>query len=179
MNRLQEKYQRQIIPLMQKEFAIKNKMAVPKIVKIIVNVGIGDIAKDKTKRQKSIDTLVKICGQKPMRMAAKKAVSEFRIREGDIVGLKCSLRGKRMYQFLDKLISIVLPRIRDFQGVKKNAFDKQANYNLGLTEQIVFPEVDYDTIDRVRGLEMAIVSNTDKVIQARRLLELMGMPFEK
>lgn len=179
MNRLQKKYQEEIVPKLQKEFNIANRMAVVKIEKIVVNVGIGDFAKEKTKQEAAIKAFSQICGQYPQKMMAKKAISEFRLRKGDIVGLRATLRRERMYQFLDKLISIVLPRIRDFQGIKTTAFDQQANYNLGITEQIVFPEVDYDLASGTRGIELAIVTSTKETKQAFRLLELMGLPFEK
>ena len=179
MNRLQEKYQQTIVPGMQKEFGLLNRMAVPKIIKIVINMGIGDAAHDKGKIEKAVATMIQISGQKPEKKAAKKAIAEFRVRKGNIVGLKTTLRRGRMYDFLDKLITIVLPRIRDFQGIKLNAFDNQGNYSLGLTEQIVFPEVDYDTIDRVRGIEVTLVTNSHDKQRTRRLLEMMGMPFEK
>ncbi len=178
MNRLQEKYQ-QLTPTLQQEFGLKNRMSVPRITKIVVNMGIGDASHDKSKLEKTIATLTMITGQKPDRRAAKKAIAEFRVRQGSVVGLRITLRRQRMYQFLDKLITIVLPRIRDFQGVKKSGFDRQANYNLGLTEQTVFPEVDFDTVDQVRGLNITIATSTSDQAQARRLLTALGMPFEK
>ena len=179
MKTLKDRYQQEIVPLMQKEFGIKNTLAVPRVQKVVVNMGIGNLAHDKGKQQKAIKIITSICGQKPQLMSAKKAVSEFRIREGNLIGLRVTLRGKRMYFFLEKLFRIVLPRIRDFQGIKLTAFDQQANYTLGLTEQIVFPEVDYDIIDQGRGLEISIVQNTSDRAQAQKLLELMGVPFEK
>lgn len=179
MNRLEEKYKKEIIPILQKEFKISNLLAVPRIVKVVVNVGVGQIASDKQALEKAEDTLAVITGQKPLKRGAKKAVADFKIKKGDIVGLKVTLRKKRMYQFLDKLFTIVLPRVRDFSGVKRDAFDRQGNYTLGLKEQIIFPEVDYDKIDKVRGLEITIVTSTKDKKQALRLLELLGMPFEK
>ena len=179
MSQLQKTYQEKIIPKLQQEFGLKNPLAAPRVEKVIVNIGIGDLAHDKNKRNRAITTMTQICGQKPKIMTAKKAISEFRIRKGNIIGLKTTLRRKRMYHFLEKLFQIVLPRIRDFQGIKSSAFDGQANYTLGLSEQIVFPEVDYDIIDRVRGLEVSIVTNTNDRKKAKRLLELMGAPFEK
>lgn len=179
MNSLNIKYQQEIKPILVKEFGLKNSMAVPKIVKIIVNVGIGDVTHEKQARQKAKDTLTAITGQIPLARQTNKAIAEFKTRRGDIVGLKVTLRGQRMFQFLQKLISIVLPRVRDFQGVKRTAFDKNGNYTLGLREQIIFPEVDYDKIDKVRGLEISIVTSTKDKKQALRLLELLGIPFEK
>lgn len=179
MNRLEEKYQKEIVSVFRKEFNIKNHLAVPKIIKVVINVGIGQISADKPAQEKAINVLAAIAGQKPMIRKAKTAIAEFKIREGMIVGLSTALRGQRMYQFLDKLFTIVLPRVRDFQGLKKSAFDKQGNYTLGLKEQIIFPEVDYDKIDKIRGLEVTIVTSTTDKKQALRLLELLGMPFEK
>lgn len=179
MNRLEEKYQKEIIAVFQKEFNIKNSLAVPKIVKVVINVGIGQISSDKPAQEKAINVLAAITGQKPTIRKAKTAIAEFKIRRGTIVGLTVTLRKKRMYQFLDKLFTIVLPRVRDFQGLKRSAFDQQGNYTLGLKEQIIFPEVDYDKIDKIRGLEVTIVTSTKNKKQALRLLELLGMPFEK
>lgn len=179
MNRLQEKYQKQVVPALQKEFQLKNKLAVPRLTKVVVNIGIGSIAHDKGAVEKAKTTITAICGQKPLVCLAKKAIAEFKTREGLAVGLKVTLRGKRMFAFLDKLFTLVLSKVRDFQGVKLTAFDQQANYTLGLREQIIFPEVDYDKIDRVRGLEITICQTTKDKKQAKRLLELLGMPFEK
>jgi len=178
-SRLEEEYIKEIVSQLQKEFGIKNKLAVPKIEKIVINVGVGEITHDKTAMEKAISSLTAITGQYPSLRKAKKAIAEFKMRQGDVVGLKITLRKKRMYQFLDKLFTIVLPRVRDFQGTKKTSFDKKGNYTLGLGEQIIFPETDYDKIDKVRGMEITIVSNTNDVKKAERLLELLGMPFEK
>jgi large subunit ribosomal protein L5 len=179
MNRLQEKYQKIIIPALQKEFNIGNVLAVPKIKKIVVNVGIGEIVSDKNAKEKAKAVLAAMTGQLPSNRQAKKAIAEFKIRQGDVVAFMVTLRARRMYQFLDKILTIVLPRERDFNGVKRNAFDSRGNYTLALKEQIIFPEVDYDKIDKVRGLEITVVINTKDQKQAFRLLELMGMPFEK
>lgn len=179
MIRLQEKYQKKVLSQLQKDLGIKNKMAVPKILKIVVNVGIGDLAKDKQAREKAVQTLTSITGQHPALQQARIAVADFKTRKGDVVGLKVTLRGKRMYQFLDKLTSIVIPRVRDFGGLSKKSFDQKGNYTLGLKEQIIFPEVDYDKIDKIRGLEITIVTSAGNKKAALRLLELMGLPFEK
>lgn len=179
LNRLQEKYQKQIVASLQKEFKYTNPLAVPKITKVIVNVGIGGVVHDKAAFEKTLTSMKLITGQKPLICLAKKAIAEFKIREGDPNGLKVTLRKVRMYQFLDKLFSLVLPRVRDFQGVSRKSFDGQANYTLGLKEQIIFPEIDYDKIDKVRGMEITFVTTTKDKKQAERLLELMGMPFEK
>lgn len=179
MNRLQEKYQNQITKKLQEEFKIKNFYAVPKIIKVVINVGIGSIVKDKQAMEKAINTMQSITGQKPLIKNAKKAIAEFKIREGDPVGLTTTLRSERMYQFIDKLFSLVLAKVRDFGGVKRSAFDKKGNYTLGLKEQIIFPEVDYDKIDKIRGLEITFVTNAGDRKKSFRLLELLGMPFEK
>jgi len=174
-----ENYQKNIIPKLAKRLNKKNLMAIPHVTKVVVNIGIGDIAKDKERREKAISTLSAITGQTPQIRPAKKAVAEFKIRKGDPVGLKVTLRGKRAYDFLGKLFTIVLPRVRDFQGLKENSFDKTGNYTLALSEQIIFPEVDYDKIDRIRGMEITIITNTSDNKEAKILLEEMGMPFEK
>jgi len=179
MNRLKKKYQTEIAPVFKKEFAIVNQMALPKIKKVVINVGVGQISSDKTALKKAADALAKLTGQKPSKRRAKKAISDFQIREGQVVGLKVTLRKKRMYHFLDKLFTIVLPRMRDFSGVSRQSFDHYANYTLGLSDQLIFPEVDYDKIDRVRGLEITIVTTTKEKKKALRLLELLGMPFTK
>jgi large subunit ribosomal protein L5 len=179
MNRLQKQYQDNILPALKKELNLDNDLAAPRLEKIVINMGIGDISKDKTNRTKIINYFTQIAGQKPALCPAKKAIAEFGIRQGDAIGIRATLRGDRMYQFLDKLISIVLPRVRDFQGIKPSAFDNQGNYNLGLTEQIIFPEVKYDTIDRVRGLQITIKIKNANQQSAYSMLKQMGMPFEK
>lgn len=178
-SRLEEKYQQEIIPLLQKEFALANRLAVPRLIKVVINMGIGEIAHDKTALEKTKESLALITGQKPLVCPAKKAIADFNIRKGTPVGLKVTLRKKRMYQFIDKLFTLVLPRVRDFQGVKRKSFDNEGNYTLGLKEQIIFPEVDYDKIDKVRGLEITFVSNCKDKKKNLRLLELLGMPFER
>lgn len=179
MTRLFKKYKKEVVPALQKEFGEKNPLAIPKVTKIIVNIGVGSLSKDKKGLEKAADYLAALTGQKPSIRTAKKAISDFGTREGSPIGLMVTLRRKRMYQFLDKLFSIVLPRVRDFQGVSRSSFDRRGNYTLGLKEQIIFPEVDYDKIDKVRGLEITIVTNTKEDRKAARLLELIGMPFVK
>jgi len=179
MTRFLEKYQKEVVPAMQKKFNITNSMAVSKVEKVVLNMGIGDIANDKNAREKAVNTFARITGQKPSLQQAKKAIADFKIRKGDVVGLKTTLRKKRMYEFMDKLFTIVLPRVRDFSGVSKKAFDKQANYTLGLQEHIIFPEVDYDKIDKVRGLEITFVISGRDRKKSLELLKLLGMPFEK
>ncbi len=179
MNHLQEKYNQTVVKTLQKEFGFTNTLAVPKLIKVVVNVGIGEISHDKQATEKARAVLAAMTGQQPSARMAKKAIAEFKTRQGDVVGLTVVLRGKRMYEFVDKLLNIVLPRERDFSGVKRDAFDGRGNYTLGLREQIIFPEVDYDKIDKVRGLEITIVTSASDKKQALRLLELLGMPFTK
>jgi len=174
-----DNYREKIRPKLAKKLGKKNLLAVPRILKVVVNAGIGDIAKDKEKREKAINTLASITGQRPQIRPAKKAIADFKIRQGDPIGLKVTLRGRRAYDFLQKLFTIVLPRVRDFQGVKRGSFDRQANYTLALTEQIIFPEVDYDKIDRVRGMEITFVTSTKDKKEAKLLLEELGMPFQR
>ncbi len=180
MNRLKQKYNEQILPALMKELNKPNVMAVPRVTKIVVNVGIGNKEANKTKALESMAEQLKvITGQKAKQTTAKQAIAGFGTRQGDPVGLTVTLRGERMWEFLDKLISIVLPRFKDFQGVSRKAFDSNGNYNLGMAEQISFPEIEYDTIDRVRGLQITIVTSTRVTQEAEKLLEKFGMPFEK
>lgn len=178
MSRLRKKYEKEIVPKLAKELGERNFLAVPKISKVIVNMGIGDAIKSKGLLEQTKDDLAKITGQLPSVRPAKAAVASFSLRRGMPVGLKATLRGNRMYDFLDKLIAITLPRLRDFRGVSVKSFDKQGNYTLGLYEHTVFPEVDTGR-SKARGLEITIVTNTDDVAKARKLMELLGMPFEK
>jgi len=179
MNRLQKKYNQEIIPTLKKEWNLKNNLAVPKITKIIINLGIKDGAGDKGVAQKIQQYISLIAGQKAIVTKARKAEAAFKTRKGDHIGVMATLRGNKMYHFFDKLISIVFPRVRDFQGIKRTAFDGHGNYSIGFQEQIVFPEVDYDTIDQVRGLQVTIVTNANDDKKALKLLELFGMPFTK
>ena len=182
MNRLAKKYQQEIKPQLQKEWQLETGFAVPQVKKIIINMGITE-PEDDGAREKVIDEVATqleiISGQKPLVTTARKDISGFNLRKGDPVGLKVTLRGQLMWEFLDKLISITLPRVKDFQGVPRSAFDGHGNYSLGLEEQIVFAEINYDMINEVRGLQATIVTNAEQDDQALRLLELMGMPFAK
>lgn len=179
MNRLAKTYQQKIIPALKKELGLKNNLAVPRIEKIVINLGIKDGAGDKGVTQKIADYISLIAGQKAIITKARVAEAAFKIRKNDPIGVKATLRGDRMYVFLDKLISIVLPRVHDFQGLSRKSFDGRGNYSLGFKEQIVFHEVDYDTIDTIRGLQITIVTNTQDDKKAEKLLELFGMPFTK
>ena len=178
MNRLKEKYEKEVVPSLSKEFGIKNKMAIPGVKKIVVNMGTGDALKDKEVMEKHINDLKAITGQMPSKRNARISVASFGIRRGMTVGLKITLRGERMYSFLDKLCSIIFPRLRDFRGVSVKSFDSQGNYTLGLEEHTVFPEIDV-TKSQPHGLEITIVTNTKDKEKSLRLLSLLGMPFEK
>ena len=182
MNRLKEKYSKKIAPQLQKELKMSSPMAVPKVNKVVINMGVTQPSEPRARWQAMdniIDQFKIITGQKPNVTLARKAIAGFVLREGDPVGAMVTLRGQYMWEFLDKLISITLPRVKDFQGVSKKAFDSHGNYNLGLEEQIVFPEINYDLINQIRGLQVTIVTSTDNNKESFRLLELLGMPFEK
>jgi large subunit ribosomal protein L5 len=179
MSNLEKKFQKEIVPQMAKELGVKSFLAVPRVEKVVVNIGLKEGASDRGSLEAPSQTLAVITGQKPKIARAKQSIAGFKLRAGDPIGLVVTLRGRRMYDFLEKLFKIVLPRLRDFQGVPIKNFDGHGNYSLGLAEQIVFPEVDYAKIDKVRGLEIAIVTSTNSDKEAKRLLELMGMPFAK
>ena len=179
MNRLKEKYTKKIIPLLQKELKLKNSMTVPKLTKIVINIGLKEGAGDKGVVAKVAKYLELIAGQKIIITKARKAEAAFKTRKGDPIGAMVTLRGERMYDFMDKLVSIVLPRVRDFQGVSRTSFDGQGNYSIGFQEQIVFHEVDYDTIDNVRGLQVTLVTTATDNQSAFKLLEALGLPFAK
>ncbi len=177
---LNEHYIKDVRPKIMDEFGIKNVMAVPKITKVVINIGLKEALSDKGVLEKAKSQLTEIGGQLPKITRAKKSIANFKLREGDPVGLTVTLRGKRMDDFLTKLFTIVLPRVRDFQGVPSTSFDKSGNYTLGFSEQIVFPEIDYSKIDKIRGLEITLViKNSQGAGRSKRLLELLGMPFRK
>jgi large subunit ribosomal protein L5 len=178
MNRLRDKFEKDLVSKLAKEFDIKNKLAVPRVKKVVVNMGIGDAAKNKDLFKQLKEDMAAITGQYPSERQARVSVASFSVRRGMVVGLKTTLRSERMYAFLDKLFSIVLPRLRDFRGVSLKSFDGQGNYNLGIEDHTVFPEVDLAK-SQPRGLEVTIVVNTDNKKKAHKLLELMGMPFER
>ncbi len=177
--RLQEKYEKEIASQLEKEFEIENKMAIPRLTKIVVNSGIGEAMKNKNLIETMSSDLAIITGQKPSVRLAKVSIATFNLRRGMPVGLTTTLRGERMYSFLDRLVSIVLPRLRDFKGVSLKSFDKAGNYTLGITEHTVFPEIDLPKTGSARGLEVTIVTNAKGPEKSKRLLELLGMPFEK
>src|SRR3954451_2764633 len=177
MARLQELYKSEIAKAMSEKFNLHNPMAIPRINKIVINMGVGRATQDKALLDAAADSLSKISGQKPVITKAKTSVSGFRLREGNDIGCKVTLRGRRMYEFLDRLVSIALPRIRDFRGVNPNSFDGHGNYSLGLAEQVVFPEIDADKIHHTQGMDITIVTTAKNDDQARELLRSFGMPF--
>ncbi|WP_346243780.1 50S ribosomal protein L5 [Shouchella clausii] len=179
MNRLKEKYQNEIVSSLTEKFNYPSVMAVPKIEKIVVNMGIGDAVQNAKVLDKAVEELQVITGQKPVITKAKKSIAGFKLREGMPIGAKVTLRGERMYDFLDKLVSVSLPRVRDFRGVSKKAFDGRGNYTLGVREQLIFPEIDYDKVDKVRGMDIVIVTTAKTDEEARELLTQVGMPFQK
>ncbi|MEF9983968.1 MAG: 50S ribosomal protein L5 [Oscillospiraceae bacterium] len=179
MARLQEFYKNEVAPAMNKKFGYKSVMQIPKLEKIVVNVGCGE-ARDNQKIMENImGDLSKITGQKPYPCAAKKSVANFKLREGMVIGAKVTLRGVRMYEFLDRLFNVALPRVRDFRGISPNGFDGRGNYAFGLKEQLIFPEIDYDKIDKIRGMDICFVTTAKTDEEARELLTLMGAPFVK
>ncbi len=177
--RLKEKYQKEVMPALQKEFDYGNPMQVPSVYKVVVNIGMGEAIQNAKAMDAAVSDLASITGQRPVITRAKRSVAAFKLREGMQIGCMVTLRGDRMYYFLDKLINVALPRLRDFQGVSPEAFDGRGNYTLGLREQLVFPEIDYDKVDKVRGMEVSIVTTARTDEEGRRLLKLMGMPFKK
>jgi len=178
-NRLQEKYYKQVVPTMLEKYGFKNVMAVPKIVKIVVNAGLGEDKDDSKKFDNAVTDLGLITGQKPLVTKAKKSISNFKLRENQKVGAKVTLRGKIMYEFLDKIITIALPRVRDFRGISPISFDGRGNYTFGIKEQLVFPEISYEKIDRIRGFDVCIVTTAKNNEDAFNLLTEMGLPFAK
>lgn len=177
--RMKVQYQNDIVPAMLKEFGYKNVMQVPRLEKVSVNIGLGEALQNNKALEAATEDLRIITGQKPVITKARKSIAIFKLREGMSIGAKVTLRSNRMWDFMDRLISVVMPRQRDFQGVSPDSFDGRGNYSIGLREQLVFPEIDYDKIDKVRGLEVTIVTNAQTDEEARRLLALMGMPFKR
>ena len=179
MSRLKEKYRKEVVSALMKRYGYKNIMQVPRLDKVVLNVGLGEAIQNAKALESTEADLAAISGQHPVITRAKRSIAAFRLREGMPIGLKVTIRGERMYYFLDKLINAVLPRVREFQGVSPNSFDGRGNYTLGLKEQIPFPEVDYDKIDKIRGLEISIATTAKTDEESRHLLELLGMPFAK
>lgn len=179
MNTLHERYNNEIVPALRKTFELKNIMQVPRIEKIVVNIGMGEALDNPKSLEAAVSDLVIITGQKPVMNKARKSIANFKLREGRLIGTKVTLRGDRMWAFLDRLVNTALPRVRDFRGVSPNAFDGRGNYTLGLHDQLIFPEIDYDKIDKLRGMEVTIVTSAKNDDQARVMLQLLGMPFKK
>lgn len=175
--RLKEKYLAEAVPALQQKFGYKNVMQIPKLVKVIINMGLGDCKDNAKALEAAVDELAQIAGQKPLVTKAKKSIANFKLREGMNVGAKVTLRGNRMEEFVDKLVNIALPRVRDFRGVSTKAFDGRGNYALGVREQLIFPEINYDKVEKIRGMEMIFVTTAKTDEEAKELLSLLGMPF--
>jgi large subunit ribosomal protein L5 len=179
MNRLYDTYKNDVTPALMKKFGYSSIMQVPKIDKIVVNMGVGDAIQNSKVLDDAVNELTIITGQKPVITKAKRSIASFKLREGMPIGCKVTLRGARMFQFLDKLVSIALPRVRDFNGISKSAFDGRGNYTLGVKEQLIFPEIDYDKVNKVRGMDIVIVTTANTDEECRELLSQLGMPFKK
>lgn len=179
VNRLETKYHDVVVPALVKEFGYTTPMQAPKFEKIVINIGVGDATSNSKALDDAVSELATITGQKPVVTKAKKSIATFKLRQGQAIGCKVTLRGVRMYEFFDKLVSISLPRVRDFRGVSKNAFDGRGNYTLGVREQLIFPEIDYDKVSKIRGMDIVIVTTANSDKEAFALLREMGMPFKK
>ncbi|NLW10944.1 MAG: 50S ribosomal protein L5 [Clostridiaceae bacterium] len=179
MSRLKDKYNSEVLPALQETFKYKSVMQVPKLEKIVLNMGVGEVKDNPKALDNAARDMAIIAGQRPVITKAKKSVSAFKLREGMDIGCKVTLRGEKMYEFLDKFISIALPRVRDFRGTNPNSFDGHGNYAMGAKEQLIFPEIDYDKIDKIRGMDIIIVTTAETDEEARELLSLLGMPFSK
>ncbi|MBU8880231.1 50S ribosomal protein L5 [Bacillus sp. FJAT-29790] len=179
MNRLKEKFSKEITPALMSKFNYTSVMQVPKIDKIVINMGVGDAVQNTKALDNAVEELALLSGQKPVVTRAKNSIAGFRLREGMPIGAKVTLRGERMYEFFDKLVSVSLPRVRDFRGISKKSFDGRGNYTLGVKEQLIFPEIDYDKVSKVRGMDIVIVTTANTDEEARELLTQFGMPFQK
>jgi large subunit ribosomal protein L5 len=179
MNRLQEKYEQTVKPELMKKFGYTSVMQCPRLEKVVINMGLGDAVANSKVIDEAVEELTQIAGQKPVVTKAKKSIASFKLREGMPIGCKVTLRGERMYEFLDKLISIALPRVRDFHGVSSDSFDGRGNYTLGVKEQLIFPEINFDKIKKVRGMDIVIVNTANTDEEGRALLGLLGMPYSK
>jgi large subunit ribosomal protein L5 len=176
---LKERYLKEIVPAMQKDLGLKNVMQVPRLQKIVLNIGIGKMQGDAKVLDAAVEDLTAITGQKPVVTKARKSIANFKLREGVAIGVKVTLRGERMWSFYDRLVNVALPRVRDFRGISADAFDGRGNYTMGFSEQLIFPEIQYDNIDQVRGLEVTIVTSARNDDEGRMLLQKMGMPFKR
>jgi large subunit ribosomal protein L5 len=179
LTRAEESYREQVAPAMQKEFSYRNPMQIPRLQKIVLNIGLGEARENARALDTASADIATITGQKPVITRSKKSIANFRLREGMPIGVMVTLRGRRMYEFFDRLVNAALPRIRDFRGLPTKAFDGRGNYSLGVREQLIFPEIDYDKVDRIRGMQINICTSAGNDEEGRRLLELMGMPFAK
>jgi large subunit ribosomal protein L5 len=179
VNQLRQKYQDEVVSSLMNKFNYKSVMEVPQLEKIVINMGVGDAVQNSKALDSAVEELALISGQKPMITRAKKSIAGFRLREGMPIGAKVTLRGERMYEFLQKLVSVSLPRVRDFRGISKKAFDGRGNYTLGVKEQLIFPEINYDKVSKVRGMDIVIVTTANTDEEARELLAQLGMPFQK
>jgi large subunit ribosomal protein L5 len=179
MNRLKERYQKELVPALMKSLNLESVMQVPRLEKVVVNIGMGEAMDNSKAMDAAVGDVTQITGQKPVITKARKSIANFKLREGRAIGVKVTLRGERMWAFVDRLVNIVLPRVRDFRGVSADAFDGRGNYTLGLREQLIFPEIEYDKIDKIRGMEITIVTTSTTDDQAAVLLQLLGMPFRK
>jgi large subunit ribosomal protein L5 len=177
MSRLRERYEKEVVPALQKEFGYRNVMAIPKIEKIVVNMGLGEATQNAKIIELGVDELSRITGQRPVVTRAKKSIAQFKVRQGMPIGTMVTLRGERMWEFLDRLISVALPRVRDFRGVSPRGFDGRGNYTLGLKDQLLFPEIDYMKVDKARGMNISVVTTAKTDEESRKLLQLLGMPF--
>ena len=176
---LKERYKEEVAPALMKSLSLSNAMELPRIKKVVVNIGLGEALDNAKALDAAVSDMTQITGQKPVITKARKSIANFKLREGRSIGVKVTLRGERMWSFLDRLMNIALPRVRDFRGISPNAFDGRGNYTLGLREQLVFPEIDYDKIDKLRGLEVIIVTSARNDDEGRQLLQMLGMPFRK
>ena len=179
MTRLKERYRDEIVPALMQEQGYNNRMQVPRLDKIVLNIGLGEAIQNQRALEAAINDLSLISGQHPVITRAKRSIASFKLRAGMAIGVMVTLRGDRMYEFFDRLVNATLPRLRDFQGLPRKAFDGRGNYTLGITEQIIFPEIDYDKVDKIRGLQVSIITTAGTDEEARRLLELMGVPFSR
>jgi len=176
---MQERYQNEAVPALRKTFNYRNVMEIPRIEKVVINIGLGEAMDDSKALEAALTDLTTIAGQKPIQTKARKSIANFKLREGRIIGSKVTLRGIRMWSFLDRLLNVALPRVRDFRGVSPNSFDGRGNYTLGLRDQLIFPEIEYDKIDKLRGMEITIVTTAKNDEHSRELLRFLGMPFRK
>ena len=178
MENLKEQYQKEVMPALMKKFEYKSTMQVPKLEKIVINIGLGDTKENPKSLENAVNDLMQITGQRPMITKAKKSIAAFKLREGANVGCKVTLRSDKMYDFAYKLFNVALPRVRDFRGVSANSFDGRGNYSMGIKEQLIFPEIEYDKVDKLRGMDIIFVTTAEKDEEARELLKLLGMPFK-